>query len=565
MIITAIAWFYISFICLTWGILMIEGLKRISGTTSETLIHPAIICFIGLVAVTSFASVLSLFFPLGTWPVQLLILSPSAMFIFFKDTRATLSNVKKIFHDLHFASIILLCLCLLLIVVMSTWYIDNQDTLAYHAPITQWIEKYKAVPGIANLHVRYGLQSFWFISCALFSFSFLKLQAFTFINTAVLFWYLIFITYQINKSFSERKSSKHAFFWISILIVSLLSYTQVRLAATSGNPDFITTLYIWLSFYFLVDNKGNDLPDIFLPLIIIISCFTLALKLSAIPIIILAVYCAYRLISKKKIRLLAISVVICLTIFVSLVSRNIISSGYPIYPSPVPDIANVDWKLDKQLTLLVRDYVTSYARTKAGATKEEINKIVSMPVSNWLPTWWGDQSLVDKIILIGVAFSIIALLINIRKISRSNQLIKISLVTSLLGTVFWFIKAPDPRFGFGFIMMLPILLALLHNNSVSNKNEKISAKALLPTTVLISIFIIAYIGYRIMNFFSFQQLVSPKGIKEVEYKTINCSGIMINIPAASFSCGSISSPCAYDSCRTFQPRGKSITDGFKPK
>jgi hypothetical protein len=42
---------------------------------------------------------------------------------------------------------------------------------------------------------------------------------------------------------------------VSFLTVSMWSYTQVRLTATSASPDFIATLIIWAIIYLLLEKK----------------------------------------------------------------------------------------------------------------------------------------------------------------------------------------------------------------------------------------------------------------------------------------------------------------------
>jgi hypothetical protein len=77
--------------------------------------------------------------------------------------------------------------------------------------------------------------------------------------------------------------------------------------------------------------------------------------------------------------------------------------------------------------------------------------------------------------------------------------------------------------------------------------------------------ILAYMGYRFINFFSEDQLLTPLGIEKAEYKTFECNGIEINSPAANNDLGIIPVPCTDLDCEKFSPRGKEINDGFKAK
>lgn len=171
MLTTLLAWIYISFLSWLWGILFLQFIKKIIKSELE-LPHFSIICLTGLSAITVVAGTLSLFIPMGEWWVQFIFIIPCLILFFKKDSPAFFVALKKELQNLHFFSIILLTACLLLILVMSSWTIIHPDTLGYHAQTIQWIGKYKAVPGLAYLHVRFGYQWLWFVDTALFSFSF---------------------------------------------------------------------------------------------------------------------------------------------------------------------------------------------------------------------------------------------------------------------------------------------------------------------------------------------------------------------------------------------------------
>src|SRR4030095_1904358 len=125
------------------------------------------------------------------------------------------------FSTLHIASVILLLAFFLLIFVMSSLTIVHPYTFGYHAQTIQWIEKYKAIPGLVHLHVRFGYQGLWFVDCALFSFSFTGEQGITFLNSTVLLWFFIFIINRINFNFSKTGNKIYGLLWIVFLLLSM--------------------------------------------------------------------------------------------------------------------------------------------------------------------------------------------------------------------------------------------------------------------------------------------------------------------------------------------------------
>src|SRR6185503_10426523 len=74
---------------------------------------------------------------------------------------------------------------LALILVMNAGPTQMDDTDSYHIQMVKWIQEYGTVPGIANLHERFGFNSSWFSSIALFSFSSKTTGGFTIMNSII--------------------------------------------------------------------------------------------------------------------------------------------------------------------------------------------------------------------------------------------------------------------------------------------------------------------------------------------------------------------------------------------
>lgn len=560
MLTTLLAWIYISFLSWMWGILFHKFIKKINKNELQ-LPHFSIICITGLSVITVIAGILSLFIPLGDWWVQFLFLAPCLGLFFNKDSAGFFTALKKEFQDLHFFSIILLSACLLLILVMSSWTIIHPDTLGYHAQTIQWIEKYKAVPGLVHLHVRFGYQGLWFVDAALFSFSFTGKEEILLLNSTVLFWFFIFLINRINYNFLKEGNQLYGILWMALLVISIWSYTQVRLTATSASPDFIATLFILIIIYLLLEKNLKHLDTSTWLLVAFLSLVAVTIKLSVVPVLLIAAALALIGLFKRKIKLFFTILLISVATLSPFIARNIITSGYIVFPSTFIDIAKVDWKYDRELTVNEKNYITAYAK-KPGIVKDEINAVNKMNPLEWLPTWWQNRSNADKIIMIFLALSFISALVSIKKILLSGLIPLLVLVTLLTGIIFWFINAPDPRFGFGSILGFIGVVSYL----VFKEKENFIGKNILTVILLVvagSVF--AYTGYRFVNFFNTDQLFIPLGIEKLEYKTFDCDGIKINSPAANKDFGIIPVPCTDLECKKFSPRGNKVEDGFKAK
>jgi hypothetical protein len=543
-----------------WGILTLQFTKKI--TKSELQFpHFSIICITGLSTITIIAGILSLFIPLGDWWVQFLFILPCLILFFKKDSPAFFAALKKEFQDQHLLSIILLSACLLLILVMSTWTIIHPDTLGYHAQTIHWIEKYKAVPGLVHLHVRFGYQGLWFVDSALFGFSFTGNQGITFLNSTVLFWFFIFIIDRINYNFFKKGKKLYGLTWMILLSLSMWSYTQIRLTATSASPDFIATLFILAIIYLLLEKNLKHPPVSEWLLVSFLSFVAVTIKLSVAPVLLIAAVPVLPGMIKRKIKLSFTILFMSVITLLPFIARNIITSGYVVFPSSSIDIVTADWKYSPTLTANEKNYISAYAR-KQGVVTEQISVVNKMSTMEWLPAWWQNRSAADKTIMFLLILSFIATLVTLKNVVRSGFFPILVLLTMFIGIIFWFINAPDPRFGFGSILgfiAVTVYLIFKEKEIFIGKNTLIA----IPLIVLIPI--LAYTGYRFINFFSEDQLLTPLGIEKVEYKTFECNGIKINSPAANNDLGNIPVPCTDLDCEKFLPRGKEISDGFKAK
>ncbi len=561
MLIILLAWIYISFLSWMWGILFLQFIKKITGNELQ-LQHFSLICISGLSVITIIASILSLFIPLGDWWVQFLFIIPCLVLFFKKDSPALFTALKKELQDLHLFSIILLSACLLLILVMSSWTIIHPDTLGYHAQTIQWIEKYKAVPGLVHLHVRLGYQGLWFVDSALFGFSFTGKEGIVLLNTTVLFWFYMFFLNRINYNFLKDGKRLYGLLWMALLVISIWSYTQVRLTATSASPDFIATLFILIIIYILLEKNLRHLDASTWLLVAFLSLVAVTIKLSVAPILLVAIVPALLGLVKRKIKLFVTILFISIVTLSPFIARNIISTGYIVFPSTFIDVANVDWKYDRELTVNEKNYITAYAKKTGVVTKDEINAVNKMNPSEWLSTWWQNRSIADKIIMIFLLLSILSALLSIKKILLSGFIPLLVLVTLLTGIVFWFANAPDPRFGFGSIIgFIGVVFYLVFKEKVIFIGKNVLTAILL----VIAGSIFAYTGYRFVNFFNKEQLIFPLGIEKTEYKTFECDGIKINSPAVNKDFGIVPVPCTNLDCDKFSPRGNTVEDGFKAK
>jgi hypothetical protein len=566
MIATIIAIIYISFICWSYGSMCLNLLSKFSHTELSIPAPTTVTCFTGLALIGVLFTALSLFFPVGHILSQLFLFLPALFWLLRKRSALAITWKSGWQRFTNYPAPVLAVLFsgILLILIMHSRVVNHPDTLNYHAQHIEWVKNYKAVPGIVHLNVNLGTQSAWFILSGLFSFSFTGSTALTFINAAVLCWFIIFITKKVNETVKGTAPVVHGLLWLLLLILAFWSYTQIRLTATSASPDFIAALYTWLIIYLFIksDKAGSK---VYYALLVFISLFAVTLKLSALPCILLSFYAWYRYGKVRTAAAMLYPFTAAAIVGIPYLVNNVINTGYLLFPSPFPDLFSVDWKLSHNSMVLFQEYVKTYARTHVDYNPEQITKVAQMKMNEWMPIWWQIRSVADKLILLSVPALIIFALLSIKKILYTPfKRLRSAFVFTAIGVLFWFIEAPDPRFGFGFLIPFSgILLCLLLNNVTIL--QRIRPRVFNFFLVLFSISIFSYTAYRLVYFFSPSNLVQPAGVATIQYTTSNCNGVPLHMPVGNIECGITPVPCTNFQCGYFVPRGSKIEEGFRER
>jgi hypothetical protein len=180
------------------------------------------------------------------------------------------------------------------------------------------------------------------------------------------------------------------------------------------------------------------------------AVYAVTVKLSAAVLVLLVVYPAYMLIKRRAYGKIIGNLLAGILIAIPFLIRNVIISGYLIYPYSGIDLFSVDWKMDEAVLEMDRQDITMFGRGITDAADYD------QSLSQWLPHWflskeWGDR----MIIILGTAAAVMVcyFLINALRNKRFDK--AVFMAVSLGGLLFWFVSAPLMRYGevYFFIMM----------------------------------------------------------------------------------------------------------------
>ncbi len=551
-------WIYIFVLTSVAGFLLQVTIYK-NKFKEQSFSNPILLSVIGYCIITAAISIYALFFKVALVANLLLILSEVIGCIIFKKQFMVMfqSGVQKM-KEVNAKQLFIFLIIIFNVLFMNIKgvYFDS-DTGLYHAQVIQWIEKYPAIPGLGNLYPNYAFNSSFFISSALFSFTFLNDFSYHVLNS---YFLLILMVYLIqNIKGKDYRNAIYAFLVIP-------TFYFFKLDAALPYPDII--IYILEIFVFMVimeKIKSNSLQKFdFKSLIIcliILTCITT--KLSALPVIFvlpLMLFYTKNIIKAKHLFTLCFFTLIVMAPWLV---RNVIISGYLVFPYPSIDVFNYDWKVPYSEAVITKSWICSHARIL-----EQYDDF-QLTFKQWFPIWFGNQLWVNVISLLiaVVGMIVLSLIIFTKKVLgkiASRSLFYFG-VTYLLCILFWFMMAPAFRFGQAYIFVC-IAIIIFYCLEILMFNKKLIQNSIVILLLLFagysSIWPIKMIASGEINLK--QHLIYP----EIKYKPIvvvekNLNGLIISMPVGNRRCWNQPIPCTPRLYNSIQLRGTDLSSGFK--
>ncbi len=332
------------------------------------------------------------------------------------------------------------------------------DEGLYYTQTIKWISHYAAVPGLGNLESRLAMNSSWHLVAALFSFPSVKGAQMDDINGLL---FVIIIMYSLggiykllNKEFTLSNLLR-AF----LILPNFLFYFSIMGPA----PDLVVTYYsliIFILFLEKIKQKTIQVFDENFILILVFSIFLFTVKLSALTVLPVLLYLAILQLKRMQWKSILVMLIFALFTITPWMTRNVILSGYPLFPIPALNIIQTDWKMSSESV----QGVTCAAEGWAKMPMKDCNEVHKMKLSQWMPGWFASKKPYDKAIFaVLILWLVIMPVYGIFRITKSgagffteNTGYLVLYFTFLCGIAVWFFKAPDFRFGYSSILGLII-------------------------------------------------------------------------------------------------------------
>lgn len=515
---------------------------------------------IGLAVSNTLATYLSLFFPINSYILIASLLLCSFLVYFIRD------EIKALFSLIKTKKVVIFCSLpfILIAFIISLGEPRLSDTGLYHLQTIKWIEEYSVVPGLANLHSRFGLNPNIFTFFALTSLSDIFKQEIFSVNFLI---FSVLVLYFINKIYSifEQHGISNIFIFYLVIFFKILNLT---INLSSPTPDFISItipLFILTRILDTADLKENDSLKKNLP-VLILCTYALTVKLATLPIMILAILIIIK--NKSEIRKLLWILPLLGLIILPWLIRYIILTGWLVYPFASIDLFHFDWKVPLSTVIMEKLSVTGWARSPG----EQWHDAALMNIFHWFPIWWHRLILGDKLLFLASIFlPVVAFLgVLIKKIKMDFCKIAV-ILTSFIGVLFWLMLAPDLRFGKGFIIVAAFSPLLYINFKLKFLWEPFYRPILIFIAIifiLFNYFVIHNTGYNIkrITFENSARIIKPQ-INEIPgdevYKTYKIGGFDFFAPTVGAQCFDHALPCTPYPDTTLILRGKTLQSGFR--
>lgn len=359
------------------------------------------------------------------------------------------------FPDINFRKpLFLLAAALFLVACLmkSSGPTSFYDCGLYYVQTMRWAQQFPAVPGLANVHIRFGNPSLWHIFSAAYDIPFLWKGNFDSLGELMLFWFLSFHAWQV---FSQQGFERYLSLGL-IIAGSLFTFHLLG----SPSPDLacgilgMHTLWQFRKFLrYWNPEKPNQLNTRGLTLFVQ-SLFLAGIKLSAIPFLLIALVVCFLVLREGWYRQVGKLALLGLAAMTGMVYRSYILTGWIYFPL-VQGGKSPDWRISPAEVREYLEGVKGFARHIP--SRNELSgglsyaKIAAQNFSEWFPVWAADRTVADWIFVLGGVCGWVFLFLYAGNKVRSRFSSQWPLIffTWLSGMMllFWFSNAPDPRFG----------------------------------------------------------------------------------------------------------------------
>lgn len=563
-----LSWLVIGFYAYLYGR---TGIRILYKEKEKALQSADIYIVCGLMILNLYAQFFSLFYKVGAMAFGILSLGAAAcvLYLRLKDKKtgygiAEFSGENKCGFSIR----IILCLAAFFGTLLWTNVVpQHYDTYLYHAQAIRWIEEYGVVPGLGNLHFRLAYNSAFMTLQSLFSFVWLTGRSMHTVNGFVAAFMLCFVAWTFYR---EKEHVLQISDVLKLGVIAYLIYASFHVSSPNTDTWSLLLLsYICIKWSEFGEKQvENASPYAFLCLL---SVYAMTLKLSTAVFVILTVYPAVLLLYRKQWKQIWQHIAAGIMTAAPYFIRNIIISGYLIYPYPEIDLFRLDWKMSERTLMADRKEIIAWGRGNMDISR------CDEPITRWFFEWFMSIHLLWRVLFVIAVFAGILLLIKAvkdlkeRKKIRENTLA----VTCIMGLLFWLFSAPLPRYGVVYMLFLSCIgmgafLEILQKGSheKSRKYNILLGKAgSIALGIGIIFYSMFYFTYSYINNWGGQTILWQTDYEDKETKPVELDGHTVSTAVQTDQTGYDPFPTTpyMGTAESIELRGDDWKSGFRER
>lgn len=331
----------------------------------------------------------------------------------------------------------------------------DYDYGLYHLNLIDYARRYAALPGLADLHIRLGAGDAHLLFVALIDHGPLAGAAPHFADGLLASLVLLDLAVRLASSSPGTwlRSFTSTFGLLLVPAVLVMAADRPTHRISSPNLDFATFLLVLIGALYLVEaiEGGFSLPPA------LVSAAVFATTAATRPLYWL--WAGYALVLfavlSRRVRTAVTFGALPVVLAIGWLARQAVLSGYPLYPLAIAGLP-VNWRLPSGLLHHENRIDFAWARDPG------VDPNVVLGSWHWLSSWAGGQRInLDvvlplSLLLLGLA---IALAQGFRPAAAGRGRVALALLVPALATLaIWFFAAPDPRFAWAAIWLVPLAL-----------------------------------------------------------------------------------------------------------
>lgn len=554
---------YMLLLSIPYGVSAFTGWYRYACRQAGGVYSFPLVTLSGLMISCVIASWLSLLMPLAGLSNALIL--AGGLLLWGLQRRAVHATLKRWRQQMAQQPLIVKVVFLLLVVFAL--YLSSRQSLAYdeglyYIQFIKWMQQYPVVPGLANLHERFGFNSHWHVLSALFNGSFLTGEATNQLNGLLYLLVAVYLLPALGAAPRDISWWMKAGLLVGMHLPMVLVYNMTAPSADMA-VFYLCALLLVLWMEAIADTNGEPGEgDCFF--VFLCATFLVTVKVSAVTVLLLPAWLWIRAIRSGAGREAILLTLLPVLILLPWLARNLILSGYLVYPFEKIDLFSFDWKCPPPGVTKVRELIKiwAYYLVRDPAVFDAPN--FQERVRIW---FLHNLRLYDQCMLLAMILLPFALWWRRRVLPRGLVYWVLFLYA---GLGFWFLQAPDPRFAYGFLVPACILLGyLLLMNVRSLRCLQLTIVMALLVMQAATLFLYRHLHRQFIQQGAIERVTANGWLMPQPYfeKTVvrHTAPFIYYTPLNSDRCWDAPLPCTWQLPEGVEQRGKTLKEGFRVK